>query len=887
MAGSIRIATWNSNGLKNHILELQVFLETEKIDICLISETHFTNHSNVKVKGYKIYNCIHPSNNARGGASVIIKENIQHFEEPQFCKDHIQAASVRVKTRRYGFTVTSIYSPPRHAITKEEYLEFLNTMGPTFIAGGDWNAKNVYWNSRLTNAKGRNLFEAGLLLNCEFLASPEPSYWPTDNHKIPDVLDFFVAKNIPCNHIEVKSSNDLSSDHTPVILTLSDTIISKPPKATLTNKFTDWGKFKIILEGVINLKVPLKTNDQLEKDVDIFTEQIITAAKECTPERKNVIPGVNYSIEVKEMILEKRRARRKWQHSRHPDDKNVFNRLSQQLKRHLNDLKNEGIGTFLEGLSAEKDTNYNLWKATKRIKRPIQSASPPLRRLDNSWARSNQEKADLHADHLENVFKPHPGQDEEEELIPTMPPNTIIPPVSPKEVGKQIEILNSKKAPGYDMITAEILKQLPPKGIVKLTHLFNAALRLQHVPKKWKIAEIITLLKPGKPPDQVSSYRPISLLPIISKVFEKLILKRLNTIIEEKGLYPSHQFGFRHSHSTIDQVHRITNDIEKALEDKKVCSAIFLDVAQAFDKVWHEGLMYKLKNTLPPSYSNLLQSYLEDRFFRVKQEQEYSSYRKILAGVPQGSVLGPTLYLLFTADVPKDPGTKIATFADDTAILATGINTRYSTMKLQSALNKVSAWTKKWRIHLNHAKSQHVNFTNRRELPIPVKINRQIVPYSNKAKYLGMTLDAKLRWKEHIKIKIKQLKNIEKKMRWLIGRNSRLSESNKLLLYNQVIKPVWTYGIQLWGCSRPTNIAQIQTFQNKILRNVINAPWYIRNSDIHRDLKVPTVTETVASAANRHKQRLQIHANIQVQGLLRLPFRRLQRTKFIDLITSE
>lgn len=100
--------------------------------------------------------------------------------------------------------------------------------------------------------------------------------------------------------------------------------------------------------------------------------------------------------------------------------------------------------------------------------------------------------------------------------------------------------------------------------------------------------------KPEKDPNDKKSYRPISLLPMISKIFEKLLLKRLNTIIQEKGLIPNHQFGFRNNHSTLEQVHRITDVIEEALERKKVCSSIFLDVSQAFDKVWHKGLMHKL-----------------------------------------------------------------------------------------------------------------------------------------------------------------------------------------------------------------------------------------------------------------------------------------------------
>lgn len=158
--------------------------------------------------------------------------------------------------------------------------------------------------------------------------------------------------------------------------------------------------------------------------------------------------------------------------------------------------------------------------------------------------------------------------------------------------------------------------------------------------------------------------------------------------------------------------------------------------------------------------------------------------------MPQGSVLRPTLYLLYTVDIPKLPDIKIATFPDDTAILATGINARFATAKLQHAINRVNDWTKQWHIKLNESKSQHINFTNRCDYPRSVKIGQQTVPYANTAKYLGMTLDAKLRWKEHIKLKKKQLKSVKSKMEWFIGRCSKLSLSNKLLIYKHILKPV-------------------------------------------------------------------------------------------------
>jgi len=148
--------------------------------------------------------------------------------------------------------------------------------------------------------------------------------------------------------------------------------------------------------------------------------------------------------------------------------------------------------------------------------------------------------------------------------------------------------------------------------------------------------------KLDKPEEEVTSYKLISLLSVLSKLFKKLILRRLKALFN----LSDHQFDFWNRHSTIDQVHRITTIIERMFEDRKYCSAVFLDVAQAFDKIWHEGLTYKLSKILLGNYGYLLKSYLTNRTFRVAHKEAKSSVYLIKAGVPQGSVQLCTCYIL-------------------------------------------------------------------------------------------------------------------------------------------------------------------------------------------------------------------------------------------------
>jgi hypothetical protein len=485
--------------------------------------------------------------------------------------------------------------------------------------------------------------------NYDFLTNGEPTYWPSDPKKAPDLLDFFVISGITRNNCTIESNADLTSDHTPVIMSLSTTVIKKLPPPKLTTRNTDWTSLQRHLESTVNLNLRMKSPEDIDDAVQHFTRVVQDAAWKSTPQsRQTETTTTDTPLYIRQLIAEKRRARRTWQRSRNAADQHIYNRLSRKLKKVLRDAQNNTFEHYITNLSANDNT---LWKATRKLKRP-QVHVPPLRKPNGQWARSDKEKADTFASHLADVFKTEPDDEEEEIEDYLNTPCQMSLPIkafSPKEVKEEISRLNPRKAPGYDLITGQLLQALPKKAIVLLCTIFNAILRLSYFPTTWKYAEIIMVHKPGKPSHDPSSYRPISLLPVTSKVLERLLFKRIYADHELRTILPNHQFGFRKRHSTIHQVHGIVNEISKSLEEKRICHAVFLDISQAFDKIWHRGLLFKLKNSLSQNYYLLLQSYLSNRNFSVKHSDQQSTICPIKSGVPQGSVLGPLLFTIVAA----------------------------------------------------------------------------------------------------------------------------------------------------------------------------------------------------------------------------------------------
>lgn len=283
--------------------------------------------------------------------------------------------------------------------------------------------------------------------------------------------------------------------------------------------------------------------------------------------------------------------------------------------------------------------------------------------------------------------------------------------------------------------------------------------------------------------------------------------------IVTNNILPNTQFEFRPSQSTIHQAHRIVDAISFSLVKKLNCTCVFLDVSQAFDRVWHDGLLYKLKSFLPHPLFLLIKSYLTDRHFQVNYRSAYSEITKINAGVLQGGILSPTLFNIYVANQPTTPQTMVADDTDDEVILSISENPVAALSNLQLHLRLMSNWCDKWHITINQNKSSHTTFTLKKGICPTVSLNNIPIPTSDTIKYLGLNFDKRLTWKNHIRTKRLTLNARMRILNPLTTRNNKTNLKTKLLIYKTLLKPIWTYGIQLWGTAKKSNTNKIQVFQ--------------------------------------------------------------------------
>lgn len=369
------------------------------------------------------------------------------------------------------------------------------------------------------------------------------------------------------------------------------------------------------------------------------------------------------------------------------------------------------------------------------------------------------------------------------------------------DVRKGLKDLNINKACGHDLIPNIVLKNCADILAKSLTFLFNKILELGIIPSDWKRANVVPIFKSGCK-NNIRNYRPVSLLPVVSKILERLVHSYLFSKL--KHLITCKQYGFMPKKSTSIQLIESYEEIGKSLDKGSQVDAIFLDFAKAFDTVDHMLLITKLKfYGVKGTFLKWFESYLGNRQQRVVINGKSSDYVDVMSGVPQGSILGPLLFILYINDIVDclDDDTKIYLFADD-AKMFREINNVNDCVLLQQQLNGVHEWSLKWNLKFNSKKCKVLAFSYKRvKIAYKYRLCGDELEHVNSIRDLGVIVSNKLTWNEQVDSVVKKAN----KMLWLLKRKVTANVFKaKLLYFNSLVRPHLEYCSNVWQTSNKT-----------------------------------------------------------------------------------
>jgi hypothetical protein len=411
-------------------------------------------------------------------------------------------------------------------------------------------------------------------------------------------------------------------------------------------------------------------------------------------------------------------------------------------------------------------------------------------------------------------------------------------PTDPNEILTIIKSLKPKKSCSNDNLSAIILKSISECVSEPISIIINKSIESGTVPELMKTAKVIPIHK-AKAKDNVSNYRPISILPTISKILEKVIHRRLYSFLQNSNTFYANQYGFRHKHSTSHAITKLISDIIHNMDKKKPTLSVFLDLSKAFDTINHDILLSKLEfYGIRGIALSWFKSYLSNRKQYVSYNGVQSKPLNMNCGVPQGSVLGPLLFIIYTNDLPDciNHATTIL-FADDTTIYESSADLNYLYSSMKNNLSRLTDWFRGNKLSLNVSKTNYMVFSNLTKNPseLHLQINDQLIEKAGCTKFLGIHIDDKLKWDIHIsKIKSRLSSSL-----YAINKIKHFAPINILTtLYYSMVYPYLNYGITQWGATFKAHINKLNIMQKKIIRAIAGAKYNAHTNGIYHKLGI-------------------------------------------------
>ena len=811
-------------------------------DVITVSETHL--HQGVcndlfKLNGF--HDIIRRDRGANGGGiAIFVKEHIHYKRIFKYENTDLESMWISIKTLQGKILICCCYRPPDKSDFWEEFSDTLNTIkndlfGRIFILG-DLNAD-------FSTANGRKLKQMCHLQNLKCMISEPTRITSSSSSTLDQVLTnspFFIKGVTVTPPIS-------TNDHCTVGITVNFKV-----KKDVAYKRTVWDYKKANFDEFRQkLKETHFDNCFDSDDIDVvcsnWTNLFLQVAKSSVPNklvtiRPNDSPW--YTSELRKMKKNMQKLFYKYKHSHLQTDWDNYTRARTEYKIGLDNAESNYRKSLASSLSSNKNSK-SWWNTVKWLLGKSGESTYPHLNDSGREVYDSKEKAKIFND----FFLSHSNIDDSNIRLPDAEFECNLDKIvaSENEVHDLLTCIDTSKATGPDGISPKLLHEAGVTIVPSLTKLINLSLTKCKIPKGWKLANVIPLYKKGDK-HNTNNYRPVSLLSCVSKILERIVFKHLYNYIRDKKLLSKDQSGFQTGDSTVNQLSYLYHFLGKALDEKKDVHIVFCDISKAFDRVCHKGLIYKLKKF---GIGGLLLlwfiDYLHDRHQRVIIKGQESAHGVIKAGVPQGSILGPLLFLIYINDITLVTQAKMKLFADDTSIYIDFDDAVSASTTLNDDMIAIQNWADQWLVKFSPPKTKLLTCTYKknRNYP-PVKFNDVVLQKTDSHKHLGITLSSNLSWNTHIDNILQSvgpMSDVLKKLKYDLDRYSLER------CYFSFIRPKIEYGSIIWDNCSKHDKEKLENFQLDIARIVTGA----RKGTSHHLIYEETKWLKLSERRNLHK----------------------------------
>ena len=809
----------NADTLTNKLEELSIRVADTKPDIICVTEVYPKNKKSetqeieLELSGYTMF---HTDSPKRGVIMYLANHLIGYqikleseFEENVVCKV--------VTNNKEELVLAAIYrSPESKADNNDKLNDLLSELNDTIkwkhlCIVGDFNYKEINWETNEVSAnQDHSAYKTYDTINDLFLHENVRQPTRFRNNQIPSALDWVLTdKEDSITHLEVTSPIG-KSDH--AVITFNINVATSYDSERTYHAYYK-GNYENIRQDMSQIDWHTETaSKNIDESWNFFHNKLSGAIERHIPKLKyksNKKPQW-LNKETKIAIKAKHKAWNKYKKT--PTSHNW-----EDYKNHRNTATNkinEAKSNYETRLAEEVKTNPKGFWAYVKSKTKSKGGIRELKDENNTLITQDTEKAETLNKYFTSVFT------SEDELSIPLAESKTKNYITDIEINEDIVLshlnkLNTSKSPGPDNIHTKVISEAKECLVVPLSIIYNKSMAENKLPTQWKEAHITPIFKKGNR-SKVSNYRPVSLTSVCCKILETIIRTPLFEHLEKNGLLSKDQHGFREKRSCITQLLEVM-EIWVNIFDKGVpWDAIYMDFAKAFDRVPHNRLLSKARSLgIRGNLLKWIADFLDNRKQRVVLEKGTSNWAPVTSGIPQGSVLGPILFIIFINDLPQEIKSYIKIFADDTKIFR-AIRSMSDINNLQEDINKLVNWTIKWQLYFNNDKCKVIHYgpnnPNHKYL-----INNTELQIDSEEKDLGITFNNTLTFSNHIR----QICSKANSRVGLIKKPFKNhSKQNIKLLHKSLVRPLLEYGSVIWSPHLKKEQAEIEKVQKRITKLV-------------------------------------------------------------------